>query len=41
LWALIDLAGRAERHAVVAAADELLRAIAASGDLSAPRPTVS
>jgi aminoglycoside phosphotransferase (APT) family kinase protein len=41
LWALIALAGRAERHAVVAAADELLRAIAASGDLSAPRPTVS
>jgi aminoglycoside phosphotransferase (APT) family kinase protein len=41
LWALIDLAGRAERHAVVVAADELLRAIAESGDLSAPPPAAS
>ena len=35
LWALIELAARETRHAVVVGADELLRAIARSGDLHA------
>jgi aminoglycoside phosphotransferase (APT) family kinase protein len=35
LWALVDLAGRADANPVARRADELLRAVAATGDLHA------